>query len=51
MTLTACRLQAKVGLRVMWTLMIIPFALNYHMLRVQPPASGDVNVHNVDTAM
>ena len=24
------------GLRVMWTLMIIPFALNYHKLRVHP---------------
>ena len=34
MTLTACRLRANVGLRVMWTLMIIPFALNHHTLRV-----------------
>ena len=31
-----CRLRARVGLRGMWTLMIIPFALNYHMLRVHP---------------
>ena len=31
-----CRLCAKVGLSVMWTLMINPFALNIHMLRVHP---------------
>ena len=35
-TLTACTLRAKVGLRVVWTLIIIPFALNHHMLRVHP---------------
>ena len=29
----------SMGLRVMWTLMIIPFALNYHMLRVHPRRS------------
>ena len=34
--MTACRFRANVGLRVMWTLMIIPFVLNYHMLRVRP---------------